>query len=73
VPDPAQAFQFDLREKAVTDRTDELKQANQTLVEQNKELQAFTYVSSHDLQELLRKIQALADRLLDKETLTEGG
>ena len=41
----------------------------------NKELQSFTYVASHDLQEPLRKINFFAERILDTEfqNLTDTG
>lgn len=61
-------------EKAVKERTKELKETNLTLAEKNtelekmnRELEAFAYVSSHDLQEPLRKIQTFAGIILDKE------
>ena len=54
-------------ERAVENRTNELKESNQELVKMNKELEAFTYVSSHDLQEPLRKIQTFAAIILEKE------
>lgn len=68
-------------EKAVEKRTAELKNANESLEENNlslqilnKELQSFSYVASHDLQEPLRKIQSLASRLFETEpALSEKG
>ena len=61
-------------EKAVDERTRELKVANESLenknkelLNMNKELEAFTYVSSHDLQEPLRKLQTFAGIILEKE------
>ena len=45
----------------------QLEEKNRELESVNKELQAFTYISSHDLQEPLRKIQTFATRILEKE------
>lgn len=69
-------------EKQVKDRTNELALANHLLTDKNlelenmnKELQSFAYISSHDLQEPLRKIQTFSSRLMDKEyeNLSESG
>lgn len=62
-------------EKQVAEHTKELYQKNDTLHNMNKELQSFAYISSHDLQEPLRKIQTYAGLINEKEAenLSEGG
>ena len=62
-------------ESAVKRRTRELKKKNIELESANKDLTSFTYVSSHDLQEPLRKIRNFIGVLLDEEqkTLSDDG
>jgi PAS domain S-box-containing protein len=52
-----------------------LEQKNKELEKMNKELQSFAYISSHDLQEPLRKIQTFADQIVEREAgnLSEDG
>ncbi|MES2332079.1 MAG: chemotaxis protein CheB [Bacteroidota bacterium] len=61
-------------EQNVKERTLELSEANELLFQKNDslkkmnaELESLTFISSHDLQEPLRKIQTFADRILEKD------
>ncbi len=68
-------------ESQVENRTRELERVNESLEQKNRELelmnaelQSFAYVSSHDLQEPLRKIQTFSSRILEIEkNLSETG
>jgi PAS domain S-box-containing protein len=54
-------------EKLVHERTMQLEQKNIDLQKMNKELESFAYISSHDLQEPLRKIQTFSSQIIASE------
>jgi two-component system, chemotaxis family, CheB/CheR fusion protein len=57
-------------ERKVDERTEALHDLNVELSDRNRELEQFAYVTSHDMQEPLRKIKMFTSRLLDKEATT---
>lgn len=63
-----------LAEDKLKKNAKQLEQQNKELTRMNQELASFAYVSSHDLQEPLRKIQVFITRLTEVETnLSETG
>lgn len=59
--------QVNERTKMLRETNDKLEYSIEELQKMNNELQSFAYVSSHDMQEPLRKIQTFASRILEKE------
>lgn len=66
---PVKAFEAHL-EALVEERTAELRESNRQLEATNKELEQFAFVTSHDLQEPLRKIQSFSG-LLKSRSMSE--
>lgn len=55
-------------ETKVNERTTELVSKNEDLLRINKELESFNYISNHDMQEPLRKIQTMSSLIMERES-----
>jgi len=55
------------REEVILQYQRELEAKNLELAQSNTELESFTYIASHDLQEPLRKIQTFSKLILERE------
>ncbi|HYF30208.1 MAG TPA: CheR family methyltransferase [Chitinophagaceae bacterium] len=58
----------DALENAVQERTIELMEANLSLQKANEQLNSFNYISSHDLQEPLRKVRTFSSLIIKEES-----
>ncbi|MCA9166470.1 MAG: HAMP domain-containing protein [Planctomycetales bacterium] len=57
---------YEVLEKRVAERTEELERTNSELARSNRDLEQFAYVASHDIQEPLRAITGFAKLLRDQ-------